>query len=485
MWRSLRVAWGRRALGGAALALALVASLQARAVAQDSRSYADVAADAYYATPVADLAAAGVFDGTGCEAGFCPGEAIDRKTMAVWVVRVLDGRDPPAVSQSRFGDVDAGGSYAAFIERMAELEVTTGCGDGSVFCPDRNVPRAEMAAFISRAFDLPDGPDPNFSDVPDDAWYAADVARLAQSKITTGCGDGTMFCPGRDTRRGQMATFLWRAENPDWQAAGRIVEDANPGVFLTEENDLSRLIKHEIVDKYADEHPWLMEVWNYTNRPDFEYILDEGTGNQVVIDGTVDIGTGPPYRIRVTALSSTSYTLKYPELWSALIHELAHVYTLATDGVSSHPEPIAIAWLYFDYFADTACPDNERRNLFADAAGALVDLHKHPQAGEALSTYWPSCSPELLQPTQEAKEVVESAFAGEMPQWFYDTFQLPDGNLNYKAIWKAVKNAPYYDRPIIVHQLKDAFGGYCSNHEAWQVIFDKPSPEQPWRDGGC
>ena len=46
-----------------------------------------------------------------------------------------------------------------------------------------------------------------------DAWYAADVARLAASGITQGCGDGTAFCPGRDTTRAQMATFLHRALN--------------------------------------------------------------------------------------------------------------------------------------------------------------------------------------------------------------------------------------------------------------------------------
>ena len=66
--------------------------------------------------------------------------------------------------------------------------------------------------FLSRAFELPEGPDPGFVDVPADAWYAADVARLAASKITVGCGDRSGFCPGRDTTRAQMATFLHRAD---------------------------------------------------------------------------------------------------------------------------------------------------------------------------------------------------------------------------------------------------------------------------------
>ena len=174
--------------------------------------FGDVAGDAYYSEPVAALAAMGVFEGTECDAGFCPGEAIDRKTMAVWTVRVLTGQDPPAVSQTRFSDVDAESFYAPFVERMAQLGITAGCGDGTRFCPDRSVTRAQMAVFLSRAYSLADGPDPGFSDVPAGAWYAADVARLAASGITAGCGDGTGFCPGRDTTRAQMATFLWRAE---------------------------------------------------------------------------------------------------------------------------------------------------------------------------------------------------------------------------------------------------------------------------------
>ena len=202
-----------------AVGAALLAVVPPLPLSAQTAGHGDVPADAFYATPVADLAAASVFDGTECQAGFCPSVPIDRKTMAVWMVRVLDGVDPPAVSQTRFNDLDARSFYAPFIERMAELGVTQGCGDGSGFCPDRTVTRAEMAAFVSRAYDLPDGPDPGFSDVPPNAWYAADAARLAASRISVGCGDATMFCPETDTTRAQMATFLWRAENPDWQSS--------------------------------------------------------------------------------------------------------------------------------------------------------------------------------------------------------------------------------------------------------------------------
>ena len=175
----------------------------------------DVPQDTYYTEPVTTLAEQGVFAGTEWGNGFCPDAPIDRKTMAVWTVRVLDGEDPPGVSESRFDDVNSWGLHAPFIERMADLEVTTGCGDGTRFCPDDTLTRAQMATFLSRAYKLADGPDPGFTDVPSDAWYAANVAKLAASGITSGCGDGPRFCPGQNTTRAQMATFLHRAETRD------------------------------------------------------------------------------------------------------------------------------------------------------------------------------------------------------------------------------------------------------------------------------
>ena len=84
--------------------------------------FADVAEDAYYSVPVSTLAERGVFSGTECEAGFCPGDPIDRKTMAVWMVRILDGEEPTPVSEPRFDDV--AGGHMRFVERMADLEVT-------------------------------------------------------------------------------------------------------------------------------------------------------------------------------------------------------------------------------------------------------------------------------------------------------------------------------------------------------------------------
>ncbi len=196
------------------VAVAVFSAAQPGLVLAQAGGFGDVADDVYYSVPVEALAADGVFEGTECGAGlFCPHGPIDRKTMSVWTVRIVSGQDPPPVSQTRFADVDPESFYGPFVERMADLQITLGCGDGTRFCPDDTVTRAEMAVFLSRAFDLDEGPDPGFSDVAPDAWYASEVAKLAASGITSGCGDGTVFCPDQFTLRAQMAVFLHRARN--------------------------------------------------------------------------------------------------------------------------------------------------------------------------------------------------------------------------------------------------------------------------------
>ncbi len=43
---------------------------------------------------------------------------------------------------------------AGFIERLAQLGITAGCGGGN-YCPDDPVTRAQMAVFIVVAWNLP------------------------------------------------------------------------------------------------------------------------------------------------------------------------------------------------------------------------------------------------------------------------------------------------------------------------------------------
>ena len=196
-------------VAGVVVAAAVLAGVVAvgPASAQSGEGYADVVGTTHEEAIMA-LDALGVFDRTGCDVGFCPGAPLERWTMAVWMVRVLDGDEPPAVTSTRFSDVDTQQWWAAHVERFAELGVTRGYGDGT-FRPDQSVTRAQMAAFLTRAFDLPNADDAGFSDIEGNTHYDA-INALAASGITRGYGDGT-FRPGQDTTRAQMAAFITRA----------------------------------------------------------------------------------------------------------------------------------------------------------------------------------------------------------------------------------------------------------------------------------
>ena len=182
-------------------------------VTAQGSGFSDIGRAGVHQQAVEALAAEGVFDGTGCGEGlFCPGEPIHRWVMAVWLVRILDGTDP-AGRPSRFDDVEGARWWSPYVERLAELGVTSGCSaEPLLFCPDSAVTRAQMASFLVRAFGLPPGPSAGFTDVEATNVHYGNINALADLGVTAGCAD-SRFCPQRDTTRAQMASFLFRALN--------------------------------------------------------------------------------------------------------------------------------------------------------------------------------------------------------------------------------------------------------------------------------
>ena len=160
------------------------------------------------------LAAQGVLAGMECGDGLiCPDEPLQRWEMAVWLVRVVDGADPGLAAQPQFADVDYGQWWAPFVDRLFELGITGGCRtEPARFCANRKVTRAQMATFLTRAFDLEPAPPTGFEDVDADGTHSADIDALAAAGITAGCRrEPLRYCPDRDVNRAEMATFLARA----------------------------------------------------------------------------------------------------------------------------------------------------------------------------------------------------------------------------------------------------------------------------------
>ena len=82
---------------------------------------------------------------------YCPNAPVTRAEMSAFLIRALGEGNPAAPYEGRFPDVSEGLWYTQFVERLAALGITTGYDDGT-FRPDALVTRAEMAAFVTRAF---------------------------------------------------------------------------------------------------------------------------------------------------------------------------------------------------------------------------------------------------------------------------------------------------------------------------------------------
>ncbi|HKV08590.1 MAG TPA: S8 family serine peptidase [Thermoanaerobaculia bacterium] len=144
---------------------------------------------------------------------YCPGSAVTREQMAVFLLRSLEGSSyvPPPCTTNPFSDVSAGNGFCPWIQELALRGMTSGCGGGK-YCPGAVVSRDQMAIFLMRALEgnsytpVPCLESP-FVDVAASHPYCGYIRDLAARGITGGCGGGK-FCPSSPTSRAEMAVFL-------------------------------------------------------------------------------------------------------------------------------------------------------------------------------------------------------------------------------------------------------------------------------------
>ena len=144
---------------------------------------------------------------------FCPDATVTREQMAVFLLRAKEGPayQPPACVTPTFTDVPCSSPFARWIEELARRGVTSGCGAG-LYCPGGAVTREQMAVFLLRTLLGPTYTPPactvaTFNDVPCSSGFARWIYDLVARGITGGCGGGA-YCPGQATTRGQMSVFL-------------------------------------------------------------------------------------------------------------------------------------------------------------------------------------------------------------------------------------------------------------------------------------
>lgn len=170
--------------------------------------------DSIFESNIEAIAAGGVTKGCNPPFNdrFCPDLQVSRETMAAFLVRALGLN---ANTHPGFVDVPSGSLFEEDIGRLATAGITRGCNPpaNDRFCPKDTVTRQTMAAFLVRALDLKSNEHTGFIDVAPGNIFAVDIGRLATAGITKGCNPpkNDMFCPNEVVTRETMAAFLDRA----------------------------------------------------------------------------------------------------------------------------------------------------------------------------------------------------------------------------------------------------------------------------------
>jgi hypothetical protein len=141
---------------------------------------------------------------------------VSRAQMATYLVRAMgEGGNLPAY-QGYFSDVTKGKWYTPWIERLRQLNLTSGFGDGT-YRPDRDATRAEIAAMIVLGLGhSPVAPTGTvFSDVKAGFWAAGYIEKLAQLGLVSGYKDGT-FKPDKALVYPEIVAFVSRAWEIAW-----------------------------------------------------------------------------------------------------------------------------------------------------------------------------------------------------------------------------------------------------------------------------
>jgi exo-beta-1,3-glucanase (GH17 family) len=141
----------------------LPAELDQNSVAkvETPRSFADVSPTDWAGRYIEALYANGITLGCAQDPPlYCPDAQVTREQMAAFIMRARGEFNPPTPAFQRFADVPPGNPFYAFIERMGALGITLGCGNNR-YCPDQSVTREQMAAFMIRALGVFSPPSPS------------------------------------------------------------------------------------------------------------------------------------------------------------------------------------------------------------------------------------------------------------------------------------------------------------------------------------
>lgn len=173
-------------------------------------NFTDVKEGAYYAQPVAWAVGKGITSGIG-GGKFGPDNSCTRGQIVTFLWRAAGSPDPKTTTNP-FIDVKSSDYYYKAVLWAVENNITSGIGNRK-FGPGSSCTRGQAVTFLWRAAESPISATGNsFADVAPDSYYEKAVNWAVASDVTSGTSK-TTFSPDKTCSRGQIVTFLYRAND--------------------------------------------------------------------------------------------------------------------------------------------------------------------------------------------------------------------------------------------------------------------------------
>ena len=170
--------------------------------------FIDVPSDAFYANAVKWAVENEITTGVGNNR-FDPNGQCTRGQVVTFLWRAAG--KPTVSANVSFSDVQPGAFYYEAVKWAVANGITTGIG-GNRFAPNDSCTRGQVVTFLHRAENSPSASTvSSFTDVPSDAFYYNAVNWAVENGITSGVGNNR-FAPNDTCTRGQVVTFLYRAQ---------------------------------------------------------------------------------------------------------------------------------------------------------------------------------------------------------------------------------------------------------------------------------
>ena len=183
----------------------------------------DVPSGKFYVDPVLWAVENGITNGVD-NLHFAPDQTCNRAQTVTFLWRA-NGSPEPTVTETPFTDINEKSYYYKAVLWAVENGITNGMTP-TTFEPDRTVTRGQVVTFLWRNAGEPATEcwENDFTDVHNNSFFSVPVQWAVEKGITTGMTP-TTFVPDNGCTRGQIVTFLCRAEGAATDPMQKLIGD--------------------------------------------------------------------------------------------------------------------------------------------------------------------------------------------------------------------------------------------------------------------